>query len=276
MALSKKNVTESADANMVKILMLLTKHEENINSRLDLMERKIDGINMEILDKIKDLNKRVNDVEKAIDFYGKQYESQKKMSDNLLKSNTFLSEENKVLKTKINNLRADQEKQKCALNELQQYGRRECIEVSGVPPTDNEDSEEIIMAIAKEIGVTLENNEISACHRVKKAKGDPIIIAKFTNRKIKEEFMTKRRNLKHKSIGSLKLSNVDGKINGKVFINESLTPMNRNLFRLTRIKCKEKSWNFSWTRNGVVFARKNEQSLIAKISCVKELEQKLG
>ena len=264
MALSKKNVTESADANMEKILMLLTKHEENINSRLDLMERKIDGINMEILDKIRDLNKRVNDVEKAIDFY-----------DNLLKSNTFLSEENKVLKTEINNLRADQEKQKCALNELQQYGRRECIEVSGVPPTDNEDSEEIIMAIAKEIGVTLENNEISACHRVKKAKGDPIIIAKFTNRKIKEEFMTKRRNLKHKSIGSLKLSNVDGKINGKVFINESLTPMNRKLFRLTRIKCKEKSWNFSWTRNGVVFARKNEQSLIAKISSVKELEQKL-
>jgi len=116
-----------------------------------LMERKIDGINMEILDKIKDLNKRVNDVEKAIDFYGKQYESQKKMSDNLLKSNTFLSEENKVLKTEINNLRADQEKQTCALNELQQYGRRECIEVSGVPPTDNEDSEEIIMAIAKEL-----------------------------------------------------------------------------------------------------------------------------
>ena len=87
--------------------------------------------------------------------------------------------------------------------------------------------------------------------------------------------MTKRRNLKHKSIGSLKLSNVDAKINGKVFINKSLTPMNRNLFRLTRIKCKEKGWNFSWTRNGVVFARKNEQSLIAKISSVKELEQKL-
>ena len=118
---------------MEKMLMLLTKHEENINKRLDLLERKIDGIHMEILDRIKDLNKRMKDVEKAINFYGKQYKSQKKMPNNLLNSNTFLSEENKELKTEISNLRTYQEKQKCSLNKLQQYGWRECIEVSSTP-----------------------------------------------------------------------------------------------------------------------------------------------
>ncbi len=56
MASSQKNSTNSADANMEKIVALLTKQEENlkvINKRLDKMEKKIDGVNVEILDQIK-------------------------------------------------------------------------------------------------------------------------------------------------------------------------------------------------------------------------------
>ena len=278
MASSQKNSTNSADANMEKNVALLTKQDENlkvINKRLDKMEKKIDGVNVEILDQIKGLNKRVVEVEKSAEFFAKQYESKKKISENLLKSHTSLSDENKELKIEINHLRSEQERQKSTLNDLEQYGRRECIEVSGVPVTENEDTKEIIMTIAKEIGVQLGRNDISACHRVKKSKGDPIIIAKFVNRKMKDVFMAQQRNLKQKTLGTLKLTTDEAKKNGKVFVNESLTPMNRNLFRLTRMKCEEKGWKFSWTRNGVVFARMNKQSLIVKIGNLKELDQKV-
>ena len=120
MASSQKNSTNSADANMEKNVALLTKQDENlkvINKRLDKMEKKIDGVNVEILDQIKGLNKRVVEVEKSAEFFAKQYESKKKISENLLKSHTSLSDENKELKIEMNHLRSEQERQKSALND---------------------------------------------------------------------------------------------------------------------------------------------------------------
>ena len=47
-----------------------------------------------------------------------------------------------------------------------------------------------------------------------------------------------------------------------------------HLFGLIRMKCEEKGWTFSWTKNGLVFARTSKQSLIAKIGNLKELDKK--
>ena len=246
-----------------------------MNKRMDAFERKIDGIHQEVIQKFKELDKRVSDVEKSAEFLAGQYESQKTIAENLMKKHSSLSEENKALKKEINNLRIEQERQKGAVNDIEQYGRRECIEVSGVPPKDSENAEEIVIALAKAIGVDVQKEDISACHRVKKSKGDPIIITKFVNRKLKEQIMAHRKNLRNKTVGSLKLSENDSKLDGRIFINDSLTSANRNLFRLVRIKCVEKSWSFAWTRNGVIFARKNEHSPITRVGSVKELDQRI-
>ncbi len=176
--------TDSGGANMEIIVSMLKRQEENLNKRLDMLETKIDSFNLEIIEKIKVLDKRVEEVEKSAEFIGQQYESQKKTGDDLMK---FPSVENEELKKEIKALRIDQEGQKSALNELEQHGRRECIEISGVPPKENENTEEITIALGKEIGVVITKEGIAASHRAKKSKGDPIIITKFVNRKKKEE-----------------------------------------------------------------------------------------
>ena len=61
----------------------------------------------------------------------------------------------------------------------------------------------------------------------------------------------------------------------KIFINESLTPHNKNLFRLVRLKADEKKWEFSWTRNGTVYAKKNENTAPAKISDFEDIAKKI-
>ena len=216
--MASKEITESADvANMEMIIEMLKRQENNMNKRLDMLENKLDSFKLELTESFKGLEDRVKVVEKSADFIAKQYESQKKISDNLLKQHTSLSEENQELKMEIKALRIDQEKQKLAVNDLEQYGRRECVEISGVPPQDGEKVEDIVIAIGKEIGVEVGKHEISACHRVKKAKGDPIIIAKFLNRKKKEEFMAKRKNLKTQTLGSQQLTTYKSKENGKVY-----------------------------------------------------------
>ena len=61
--------------------------------------------------------------------------------------------------------------------------------------------------------------------------------------------------------------------NGKIFINESLTSRNNNFLRLTKIKKRDLDYKFVWSRNGVVFARKEEYAPIHKINFESDLEK---
>ena len=193
--------------NLQMIVEMLKRQENNMNRRLDMLENKLDSFKIEINESIKGLEERVKAVEKLAGFIASEYESQKEMSGVLLKKQSSLSDENEELKKEIKALRLDKEKQKLALNDLEQYERRKCIDISGVPLQPNEDTEDIAITIGNEIGVEVGKKDITACHRLKKVKGGPIIIVKFKNRKKKEEFMAKRKNLKAKTLGSLRLTN---------------------------------------------------------------------
>ena len=50
-----------------------------------------------------------------------------------------------------------------------------------------------------------------------------------------------------------------------LFINEHLSPKNRHLFELAREKKNVLNYKFLWTKNGYVYLRRNEQSLVYKI-----------
>ena len=181
--MSSRN-TDSADLQL--IVEMLKKQENNMNRRLDLLENKLDSFKLEITENIKGLEERGKVVKKSAEFIANEYESQKKTSSNVLKRQSLLSTENEDMKKESTALPLDKEKLKLALNGFEQYGRRECIEISGVPLQDGENTEDIAIAIGKEIGVEVGQQDITACHRLKKVKGDPIIIVKFLNRKKKK------------------------------------------------------------------------------------------
>ena len=87
--------------------------------------------------------------------------------------------------------------------------------------------------------------------------------------------MANRKNLKTKTLGSLNLTEDVSRKNGKVFLTESLTRMNRDLFHLARLRCSEVGWTFAWTKNGVVSVRRNENTAPLRIANLKDLEQKV-
>ena len=129
--------SHSADAgketNLQLIVEMLKRQENNMNRRLDMLENNLDSFNIEINENIKGLEERVNAIEKSAKFIASEYESQKEMSGALLKKQSSPLDENEELKREIKALWLDKEKQKLALNDLEQYGGRECIESSGVP-----------------------------------------------------------------------------------------------------------------------------------------------
>ena len=81
----------------------------------------------------------------------------------------------------------------------EQYGRRECIEITGIP-TDiaQEDLEEQVIKIYNEAKVEVHGREfnrfdISACHKLGKKS---VTIVKFVNRKFAYAGLSKGKNLK--------------------------------------------------------------------------------
>ena len=98
----------------------------------------------------------------------------KQNSDNLLK-----------VKSEIDDLKKLQQSTTMHLDELEQYGRRENLEIHGVPTMRNESTNQIVKTVAKTLNVQLNERHISTSHRLKQNEEDtrqhPPIIVRFTN-----------------------------------------------------------------------------------------------
>ena len=55
------------------------------------------------------------------------------------------------------------------------------------------------------------------------------------------------------------------------FINESLTKMNKELFKKVQKQCKDKNFQYVWTKNGNILVRKDGESSIKRITNEDEL-----
>ena len=56
-------------------------------------------------------------------------------------------------------------------DDLGQYLRRDCFEVVGAKAKDSQQCNKIVMAMAKDIGITVEPNDISTSHPLPTPKG---------------------------------------------------------------------------------------------------------
>ena len=70
----------------------------------------------------------------------------------------------------------------CWSNE--QYSRRECLEISGIPSnTEDQNLEETVLNISEKIDVTIMSENVEACHWLKFKRGQKKVIVKFSKRK---------------------------------------------------------------------------------------------
>ena len=100
-----------------------------------------------------------------------------------------------------------------AINDIEQYSRRDCIEIRGVPYSQDESTYDIVEKVGEIIGVELESDDISISHRLPdkvitrkdgtKIKHDPAIIVKFTKRSARDDFYYSRKKLHKRSTRDL-------------------------------------------------------------------------
>lgn len=157
------------------------------------------------------------------------------------------------------------------IRDLEQYSHRNNLIVYGIPEEKNEN----IIFVVRRLAAALQfedwsSNLIDAVHRMGKISGPrprPIII-RFVSRLHKDMFLNKRkvrRNLKASDLGYSDESSV--------FVNESLTPSNRELLKKTQEKAKEMGYMHVWTANCNIYTRREKGSAAIKIASTKDLDR---
>ena len=216
------------------------------------------------------LNKKLNPILKSVEFMSASFDEITKKMVKLEQDKNEISMENKQLKSECLRLSNDLELLKQEMNNMEQYSRRDCLEIRGIPPTTNEDTNKIVQSIGNQIGVEVADTDISISHRLPSEHGrnqlhgdhnstirDPAIIVKFTRRDIRDKFYKARKNLRDKTtrdIGMLRTTE------RRIYIGENLTRHNRKLFNRCLQAKRELKYKFIWTSAGKVLLRRDESS----------------
>lgn len=163
-----------------------------------------------------------------------------------------------TLKSENTQLKKRMQELECQIEDMEQYSRANCIEINGIPEEANEDLPKIISKLGAKLGVPTEETSIDACHRLRQPRETGLvrgIIVKFNQRKIKEEILQKRRVKRNFNTRDMEIMD---KPATPIYINESLSPARRRVFKAIRELQKEKRFRFVWIRNGKILVRPDE------------------
>ena len=110
---------------------------------------------------------------------------------NLQAENVHLREIVRNLETKVTSIEINQ-------NMLEQYGRRNNIEVSGIPDSVEDNClEKKYISLFTSIGIDVKSNDIEACHKIGKSRSSSKkTIVRFTNKKFSNQVLYNRKKLK--------------------------------------------------------------------------------
>lgn len=165
---------------------------------------------------------------------------------------------------------------KSRLNDLEQYSRVNCLEITGIPEIRNENIVTTIQSVGTAIKFKLIPEMIDACHRLRKNPNDPTqppkIIIKFVRRSDKDAFLQCKKVKRN-----ISTSDLDPTLLGKlvthnpIYINEALSQNNKQLLYKTREHKKQHHFKHLWTRDGKIFLRKTDTSMIFRIKTLNDL-----
>ncbi|XP_057310179.1 uncharacterized protein LOC130648160 [Hydractinia symbiolongicarpus] len=121
-----------------------------------------------------------------------------------------------------------------SLNDLEQYGRRNMVDVRGLSRIGKENTDQIILGLAEFMNVRMELGDIEISHRTSQDENAAKIV-KFASRRIRDQFWENRKKTWDQTADVLGFEGSESYI----YINESLTATNGSLFKTARDRLKK-------------------------------------
>lgn len=179
--------------------------------------------------------------------------------------NLQLKKENALLRSTVSSIEV------CVRN-LEQYSRKQNIEIDGIPETKGEDVFNVLENVAKTVGVDLKKDKVVTAHRIPSfnKKRTPPIIVRFSTYEERDVWIGEFKKVRPLT---LNMVNPVFKSSAKVFINEHLSPENKLLLAKTKESARNKRYKYIWSRDVRIFVRKEDGERCKRIDSVGDLEK---
>lgn len=237
----------------------------------DFLSKVMQDFKNEVLDELKPFRLELAELSTAVKFISDKLDTSNCLMEEIKKELIAVKKENAELRNKNESLTGEVVDLRERVRSLEQYTRKNNIEVSGIPVTAHEN----ICAIIKDVGVALEvdiqDNQIAAAHRIPSFNKDhnPSIVVQFMNRSTRDSLLAKYRERK-----SLSANQVNPSFRSqKVYINEHLSPANKLLLAKLKQKARESGYTYVWVRDGKFFVRKSAGDKCIKVSSYEEFDR---
>ena len=155
-------------------------------------------------------------------------------------------------------------------DDLEQYSRRSCLRISGIPEDGNDDTTRAVLDLAHRCGANINQDDIDRSHRVGRPKETAIDEEDIADISDEQQVSAKSREIivKFHSYGArlqlLKGRKFFRERNIKIFINEDLTKTRKNLaFSCRKLRKDPRSTVAkTWVYNGNVFIQDNDDNKV--------------
>ena len=285
--------------------------ERVVNKASKILEKILEEKMSQYANEIKEVQNIVNKDSLSVKKLQQQVKSLQEASDEIIGSQSYISSHYDEINQKLqqieqsmkmhqgntNNISKElqklseiQTKEIFKLDELEQYGRRDNLELHGVPVHANENTNFIVKKLAGKLNVKIEDQAISTSHRLpllktkssteenkpygnhaNEARNDlsdkpPPIIVRFANRDVRNQLYQKRNQ-----ISQIMNFEIPGMQN--LYITENLTKSRKVLFLEAKKKKVSYNYKYLWTNQGQILMRRNQYSRVFKISSPEDLNQ---
>lgn len=284
-----RNELESTDLsqadNIIKLLEGLSTKMDSLNVTVSGNSDAIKEIDTRLSTKIDNLEsvvaENINRVKTEMDIKINSFTTDinKRFEDLASATNTScrsIAKANEDVIFKIDNVQLENESR---FNKLERELLRNELVLTGIPATYGENVFDIIGDICEAINCQVRGQDISAAYRLPSStvnsaryrKGRqpdyslPILL-KLNNDWAKQDLVSayfRKKNLSTADIGY--------QSKARIYINESLTKHNRNIFKAATEAKKSNQIVKCYTRNGIVHVQLNLQGKIHRINCIDHL-----
>ena len=172
---------------------------------------------------------------------------------------------NEVLKTKLEKtklkLRGQEDETEnlyTALDDLEQYTRKNSLEIQGIPDQCYSTTEEVVLKLASVLNVNVNPTDIEISHKLKRRgnNSSPIIV-KFLSHKVKTSLYKERVKLRHVKVTDLfpGYSSAVSSDGPRIFFNENLTVYRRKIVSRASEMKRDGLLTSFWTIDGKIFVK---------------------
>ena len=227
-----------------------------------LLAEAVELLKQEHKNEITALKVEIVDIKASQAFISKKYEDLSVEHQKLLQTNAQQKKRNFYFEISRSSFRKSRLQKNKKIDWLEQYGRRKNLEIAGVTQQPNENTNSLVIEVARLLNVVMPPDHIPTSHRLPKKPNHstkdsvcpPSIIVRNTNRDTRNKMFANR-----KFICNLDLKQFSVPETEKIFINENLTQTRKKLFWQIKQKAKKEEWKYYWTVIGNIFVKKHDE-----------------